>query len=175
MSELLQRPETMVDVYRLLPEGTPIEVIGNQFYISPAPNLSHFNIVDAIVDELKKIVSKEHVGRVFFAPVDVFLGDKNAIQPDIFFIRNQNLQIIQEEGIFGAPDIIIEVLSRENKNADLINKKAVYEEFGVNEYFIINPVDKEVIIYYLEDRKYTPAPAKRGKLISRLLDIEINF
>lgn len=50
MSELLKRPETMVDVYRLLPEGTPIQVIDNQFYMSPAPGFSHFNTVDSIVD-----------------------------------------------------------------------------------------------------------------------------
>ena len=175
MSELLQRPETMVDVYRLLPEGTPIQVIDNEFYMSPAPNLSHFNIVDSIVDELKKIVSKEAVGKVFFAPVDVFLGEKNAVQPDIFFISNQRTDIIHEEGVYGAPNIIIEVLSPGNKNADLIKKKSVYEEFGVNEYFIVNPIDKEVLAYYLDNKKYSQQPTQTGRLITKILKAEISF
>jgi len=144
MSELLAKPETMVDIYRLLPEGTPVQVIDNRFYMSPAPNFPHFNIVDTIIDELKKIVQKLNSGRVIFAPVDVFLGDKNAVQPDIFYISNENAHIIQESGIFGAPDWIIEVLSTGNQNADLVKKKAVYEEFGVKEYFIVNPADKSV-------------------------------
>ncbi len=42
MEALLQKPKTLVDVYRLLPEGTPIQVIQNQFYMSPSPLFNHF-------------------------------------------------------------------------------------------------------------------------------------
>lgn len=127
----------MVDVYRLLPEGTPIQVIDNQFYMSQAPNVPHFRILDSLYDKLRKLVKKSALGEIFFAPVDVFLGDKNAVQPDIFYIRNENAHIIRETGVFGAPDLIAEVLSPGNQNADLVKKKAVYEEFDVKEYFII--------------------------------------
>ena len=175
MSELLTKPETMVDIYRLLPEGTPVQVINNKLYMSPAPNFPHFNIVDTIVEKLKKIVSKKDSGRVIFAPVDVFLGNKNAVQPDIFYISNENAHIIKEPGVFGAPDLIVEVLSRGNKKADLVKKKAVYEEFGVKEYFIINPADKSVIAYFLENKTYIEQPAQKGKLISKLLNAEISF
>lgn len=175
MSELLTKPETMVDIYRLLPEGTPVQVINNQIYMSPAPNFPHFNIVDTIVEKLKKIVSKKDSGRVIFAPVDVFLGNKNAVQPDIFYISNKNAGIIKESGVFGAPDLIVEVLSRKNKNADLVKKKSVYEEFGVKEYFIVNPADKRVITYYLESNKYFEQTTQKGKLISKLLSAEISF
>jgi len=175
MSELLKRPETMVDVYRLLPEGTPIQVINNEFYMSPAPDFSHFNIVDSIVDNLKKAMAKKNSGRVVFAPVDVFLGDKNVVQPDIFYILKENFFKIKEDGIYGAPDIIIEVLSPGNKNADLVKKKAVYEEFGVKEYFIIDPADKGVITYYLENEKYIGQTSQKEKLVSKLLNAEINF
>jgi len=175
MSELLTKPETMVDIYRLLPEGTPVQVINNQIYMSPAPNFPHFNIVDTIVEKLKKIVSKKDSGRVIFAPVDVFLGNKNAVQPDIFYISNENAGIIKESGVFGAPDLIVEVLSRKNKNADLVKKKSVYEEFGVKEYFIVNPADKRVITYYLESNKYFEQTTQKGKLISKLLSAEISF
>lgn len=96
MSELLKRPETMVDVYRLLPEGTPVQLIDNKFYMSPAPNLPHFEIIDSIVFKLKKTVKERGSGRVFYAPVDVFLGKRNAVQPDIFFISKDNLHIIME-------------------------------------------------------------------------------
>lgn len=175
MSELLTKPETMVDIYRLLPEGTPIQVINNEFYMSPAPNVPHFNIVDTIVAKLKKIVPKKKSGKVMFAPVDVFLGDKNAVQPDIFYISNENAHIIHESGIFGSPDLIIEVLSHGNKNADLVKKKAVYEEYGVKEYFIVDPADKNVIAYYLENDKYVEQTSLKGKLVSKLLNTEIAF
>lgn len=164
----------MVDVYRLLPEGTPIQVINNEFYMSPAPDFSHFNTVDSIVDKLKQIVKKTG-GRVVFAPVDVFLGDRNAIQPDIFYISKDHLHIIEEDGIYGSPDLIIEVLSPGNKNADLIKKKAVYEEFGVKEYFIVDPADKAVITYYLENGTFVEQPSQKGKLVTQVLCAAIGF
>jgi Uma2 family endonuclease len=168
----------MVDVYRLLPEGTPIQVIENQFYMSPAPNVPHFRIVDSLSDKLRKIVKENGLGEVFFAPVDVFLGDANAVQPDVFYISHENAGMIHKEAIFGAPDLIIEVLSPENQNADLVKKKAIYEEFGVKEYFIVDPSDKDVIkdviTYYLEGQKFIEQTSQKGKLKSKLLDVEIS-
>ena len=175
MSELVNRPQTMVDIYRLLPEGTPIQVIDNEFYMSPAPNFSHFDVVDRIVDELKKIVARKNSGRVIFAPVAVFLGDKNAVQPDIFFISTENANIIREEGIFGAPDLIIEVLSKGNANADLVKKKAIYEAFGIKEYFIVDPDNKSVITYFFDNHTYVEQTTQQGRLISRVLGEDIGF
>lgn len=64
----------MVDIYRLLPEGTLIQVINNKFYISPALNVPHFRIVGSLADEFRSIVKESGLREVFFAPVDVFLG-----------------------------------------------------------------------------------------------------
>ena len=175
MSVLMHKPETLVDVYRLLPEGTPIQVINNQCYISPSPNFQHFDVLDKIADALKEEIKKENPGRIFFAPLDVFLGTTNAIQPDIFFISNANKTFIKEDGIYGAPDLIVEVLSPSNKNTDLIKKKAVYEQFGVKEYFIVDPSDKSVLGYYLKDGKYAEPKKQKAKLTSKILSKTFSF
>ncbi len=78
-------------------------------------------------------------------------------------------------GIFGAPDLIVEVLSAGNQNADLAKKKAVYEEFGVKEYFIIDPSDKTEITYFIENSQFIEQQRQKGKFISRILIAEINF
>ena len=170
MSVLMQRPQTLVDVYRLLPEGTPIQVINNQFYMSPSPNFLHFDVLDKISDALKEEVKKLNCGRIFFAPLDVFFGTQNAVQPDIFFISNNNNKLIKEDGIYGAPDLIVEILSPGNRNADLVKKKAVYEQFGVKEYFIVDPVDKSVLCYYLKNGKYAEVKKQKAKFASKLLN-----
>jgi Uma2 family endonuclease len=175
MSELLTKPETMVDIYRLLPEGTPVQVINNHLYMSPAPNVPHFRIVSSLSDQFRRIVRESGLGEVFFAPVDVYLGDKNAIQPDVFYISNENAHIIKEDAVYGSPDLIVEVLSPGNKKADLVKKKAIYEEFGIKEYFIVNPADRSVITYYLENKTYIEQKLQKGKLISKLLNAEIAF
>lgn len=99
---------------------------------------------------------------MIFAPVDVFLGDKNAVHPDIFYISNGNAPIIKEAGVFGSPDLIVEVLSPGNQNADLIKKKAIYEEFEVKEYFIVDPGDKSVITYYFKNKNMFCKDRKKG-------------
>src|SRR3954469_1032291 len=162
MSVLMNRPKNMLDVYKLLPEGTPIQLINNKFYMSPAPSFNHFEIVDIIVDIIKSEVKKQANGKVIFAPVDVYLGTKTAVQPDIMFIHKDRLDIIHSDGVYGAPDLIIEVLSPGNKNDDLVKKKEVYETFGVKEYFIVEPSDKSVIAYYLKNNAFIEQKKTKG-------------
>lgn len=175
MSELMSRPKTMVDIYRLLPEGTPIQVINNEFYMSPSPNFQHFDICDRIIETLKAEVKQSKLGRVFFAPIDVFLGSTSAVQPDIFFISNAKKNFIREDGIYGAPDLIVEVLSPGNKNADLLKKKDLYEQHGVQEYYIVEPSDKSVISYFLRNGKYIDQPIQKQCLVSELLQKTLTF
>jgi len=169
MSILMNRPKNMLDVYKLLPEGTPIQLINDRFYMSPAPNIPHFEIVDKLTAQLRDFVTKNNLGKIFFAPVDVYLGTKNAVQPDIMFVHKDNFDIIHSDGIHGAPDIVIEVLSPSNKNDDLVKKKEVYEIFGVKEYFIVDPSDKAVITYYLKEKSFTEQKKSKGKIASKIL------
>lgn len=171
----MQKPKTLVDVYRLLPEGTPIQVIQNQFYMSPSPTFDHFSIAREIFVQLYSHVTENNLGEAIYAPVDVYLGDKNAVQPDVFFISNVNKQYIRKDGIYGAPDLIVEVLSPSNRNADLIKKKTVYEQFGVKEYFIVEPSDKTVLSFYLKDGSYTEPKKQKSKFTSKLLGKTFSF
>jgi Uma2 family endonuclease len=175
MSVLMQKPKTLIDVYRLLPEGTPIQVIQNQFYMSPSPRFDHFSVSKEIFIKLNTYVTQNDLGEVIYAPVDVYLGNSNAVQPDVFFISNSNKHFIKEDGIYGAPDLIVEVLSPGNRNTDLIKKKGVYEQFGVKEYFIVDPADKSVLSYYLKDGKYADPKKQRAKFTSKQLGKTFSF
>lgn len=175
MALLMKRPENLLEVYKLLPEGTPIQLINNRFYMSPAPLFKHFETVDSIVEALKDEVKKNSIGKVVFAPVDVYLGSKNAFQPDIMFIHKNNFDIIKEDGIHGAPDMVIEVLSPGNRNDDIVKKKDVYGSFGVKEYFIVDPFDKAVITYYLKNGAFEEQKKYTGKLASKILRKTISF
>jgi Uma2 family endonuclease len=60
-------------------------------------------------------------------------------------------------GCVGAPDLIMEILSLGSNSKELKNKYEVYEENGVNEYWIIHPSEKTLLIYTLIDKKYVPS------------------
>jgi Uma2 family endonuclease len=95
---------------------------------------------------------------VFNAPFEVYLNfDKTdeypiMYQPDIFVICDES----KHDGnkINGAPDFIIEILSPFNKRHDKNTKFRHYQRFGVKEYWIVDPVEKSVIVYILKDGKY---------------------
>jgi Uma2 family endonuclease len=175
MEKVLSRPQSMLDVYKLLPEGTPIQLINNRLYMSPAPRFIHFDVVKKIFKQLEEIVTNNNLGIVAFAPVDVYLGVNNAVQPDVFFIANENAHCIKDDGVHGAPDIIVEVLSPGNKNNDLIKKKHQYEKYRVKEYFIVDADDKTVVTYYLKNNKYVLQKSVKGKLKTKLLNTVFTF
>lgn len=110
------------------------------------------------------------------APVDVFLDERNVVQPDILTIMAERMTILTDEGqIKGAPDFIIEVLSPGNKKHDTEKKKTLYEKFGVKEYFIVDPDNKEVITYYAANKKFVKQASVKGKVKSKLLKKVFSF
>ena len=163
-------PETAVDIYRSLPEGTRCEVLYNQLSMTPAPNTKHQLLSIKISALLYNYLEESNKGVVFNAPTDVYFEDKRSvIQPDVFVIMNEHKSIIRDEGVYGVPDIIFEILSRNRVN-DTFKKKTLYEEVGVKEYFIIDPADKTVVMYALNDEhKYEIIYEIIGKIASAIL------
>lgn len=162
-------PRTAMEVFELLPEGTLCQVIENQLYMSPAPTFPHFLIVKSIYGKINDFVEKNKLGMVAFAPVDVYLDEKNVAQPDIFFIAQEREDTITTKGIKGSPDIIIEILSEGNASFDLGEKKNVYERNGVKEYFAVDCKTKKVNAFYPESGKYKEVTLKAGEVKSKLL------
>ncbi|MCY7310014.1 MAG: Uma2 family endonuclease, partial [Chitinophagaceae bacterium] len=99
----------------------------------------------------------------------------NAYQPDIIFISSNNSAATVKNGkVFGAPEIVVEVLSPGNAGDDKVKRK-VYESNGVKEYFIVSPSSKEVISYYHTGKKYEKGTAQKGKIVSRMLKRTFKF
>jgi Uma2 family endonuclease len=137
-----------------------VELIrGRIFKMSPAPNTNHQRLLSRF-HALFYQIFKGNKCEVFMAPTDVILPIANkkressttVVQPDLFVICNSS--IVESGGIFGVPDLIIEILSPHTKKKDLQNKYDVYEEAGVKEYWIAMPEQKLVEVFVLENQKY---------------------
>ncbi|HZH36917.1 MAG TPA: Uma2 family endonuclease [Flavisolibacter sp.] len=167
-------PRTIVEVFESLPEGTLCQVINNELIMSPAPSSRHQQILRDIFRQIDKHVLSNQLGEVLFAPVDVYLDEENVYQPDIVFISNQQIHILQEK-INGAPDLIVEILSPGSDKYDKKEKKAVYERSGVKEYWIVDPHTKNTTGYQLQGEHYLEMPAGEGRIQSALLQTTILF
>src|SRR5574337_107390 len=122
---IIHPPRTLMEVFKMLPEGTQAELINNRLYMSPSPIGKHQRILRTLFRSIDTFSSKGKLGEVFFAPFDVFLDEtENAVQPDLIFIASANLHIVDDDGVIhGVPDLLIEVLSPGNSDHDTIIKK----------------------------------------------------
>ena len=173
--QVLIPPKTVFEVFESLPEGTLCQVINNILVMSPAPSDTHQKIVGKIFSRLLTFVESKELGEVRIAHYDIYLSRKNVYQPDIIFIAKENVHRIEEKGLNGTPDIVIEVLSPKTAKYDLEDKKEVYERYGVKEYWIVDPFTKHVTFYSLINETFTEVETKDGVIKSRLLNISIKF
>ena len=154
-----------------LPESNlPTELWDGELVISPAPSFLHQLKVDRFHDLLKTWVRRHRLGETALAPIDMVLTTRRATQPDVVFISNERLGIIKER-IVGAADLVAEVISPGSRRRDRIDKRDLYEQHGVREYWLIDPEARTVEVLYLESGTYQLAgrwhPGERAR--SRLL------
>ncbi|MBE9585744.1 Uma2 family endonuclease [Mucilaginibacter sp. JRF] len=176
MKHILDIPRNAMEVFNMLPEGTLCEVIDNVLYMSPSPTTNHQRILLDIASALKFNTTQAQTGEAFIAPCDVYLdGEQNVVQPDIIFVSNAKAGIIQKKGLYGAPDLVIEILSS-NKSYDQEKKFELYERNAIPEYFIIDSETKQVWHYLLINNQYQEqTDQKHGQIIIDQLSLNINF
>jgi Uma2 family endonuclease len=142
-------------------------ILGKIFTMSPAPSSWHQHAVSVLHGNLFQFL-KGRPCRVFPAPFDVVLltaeGIPNTVvQPDVTVVCD--LTKITEQGCYGTPDLIVEVISKSSVYKDLHEKYSVYEQAGVNEYWIVHPHDRTLIIFSLYEGRYKPSkPLTRGDI-----------
>jgi len=159
--------------YLELPEDSyQYQVINGELVMTPAPYTIHQQVSINIVDKLIQFLKSNPIGRILYAPVDVVINETNVFQPDILFISTENSKIITQKNVTGPPDLVIEILSPSTGYYDLTEKKDVYAEFGVKEYWIVDPKKQSVEIYTNETKKFKSEQRLEtsGILKSRVLD-----
>lgn len=127
-------------------------VEGIRYDLQPAPVVNHQRVLGTLYLMVHQTCHAN--GVILFAPLDVFLDEDNQFQPDLVFILHEHAAIITEKRIEGAPDLVAEILSPSTSQNDKIRKKRQYERFGVQEYWVIDPVHRTVDQFILEQGKY---------------------
>ncbi len=126
--------------------------------MTPSPSAKHQEISFNLSRLFGNYLFKKHC-KGFAAPSDVrFPKNKDSksdkqvytvLQPDLYIVCD--LSKIDTRGCFGAPDLIIEIVSAKNSKLDVKDKFAIYEENGVREYWIVSPNDETVNVFVLDE------------------------
>lgn len=150
MSGALIQPTSWED-YLALPDTVMAEYLDGEIYMMAAPTRAHQTILmelSALIHN--KIKSGGGDCAVYPAPFGVRLSaEKNdTVEPDISVICDKSK--LTKEGCTGAPDWIIEIVSPSDPKHDYVDKLKLYLDAGVREYWIVNPMNKSVIVYHLD-------------------------
>lgn len=118
--------------------------------MTPSPSYNHQKMVGNFFGVLRdKLKGSPCVPIV--APMDVYFDDNNFVQPDVMVVCG-NSKI--KDKVFGAPDLVVEVLSPSTSLKDKREKKILYERFGVKEYIICYPEESFLERYCLDGQRY---------------------
>ncbi|MCF2489830.1 Uma2 family endonuclease [Dyadobacter sp. CY347] len=166
-------PALITNISQLDPNGTftyadyilwrieeRIELIkGKIFKMSPAPNLTHQRISTQLQGAIFNFLGNQSCD-LFSAPFDVRLHSLSksivansdiytVVQPDLCVVCDKSK--LDERGCLGAPDLVIEILSPGNSRKEMDDKFELYQESGVREYWLVEPVECAVFVYVRND------------------------
>jgi Uma2 family endonuclease len=99
-------------------------------------------------------LKKNKIGNVFSAPCDIVFSDTDIVQPDLLFISAEHASIVTEKNVQGAPDLVIEITSPSTRKTDEVIKRKLYEQYGVGEYWVVDPELEMVKVYRRVNGRY---------------------
>jgi Uma2 family endonuclease len=171
MLTLQDELKTAADYAALPDDREQYELIAGEIIMVPPPTTVHQDILTILIEQLGPLVRRRKLGKILPSPVNVFATEHDVYQPDLLFVRKENLGIIHMDGVHGSPDFVIEILSPSNAYYDLRLKKAIYEQIGVREYWIVDPMERSIDCYENSANGFTPIVA--GKRTGRVCSVVI--
>ncbi|MBF0554580.1 MAG: Uma2 family endonuclease [Nitrospirae bacterium] len=181
LTEIINGVEVLTHppVYEQLDMGLCLtEIINGEVIVGPSPFGKHQDIVFNLADIMRRHVKTNNLGKVYLSPLDVILEEGiNRVQPDILFIRKENMSIMQD-WVRGIPDMVCEVVLPWSYGRDTGSKKAIYEKYRVPEYWIVLPELQNIVISTIENGKYVtyPSAAKTGVVTSKVIEgLQVNI
>jgi Uma2 family endonuclease len=141
----------VLEQYEALPEDIRVEVFDGVMYDMTSPSQIHQTILTELLVSLRNYIrTNNEKCSVFPAPFDVKLNYSplTIVQPDLMIVSDP--EKLDGNRCNGAPDFIIEIVSPGNASDDYIRKLYYYKNYGVREYWIVDPMRKTVTVNYFE-------------------------
>lgn len=143
MSALVPR-YTAREIRRFPDDRVRYEVIRGELFVTPAPGLGHQRTVVELAALFRDYLDRNALGEVLVAPFEVELTEDSAVQPDVLVILADRAHLLTRKRLMGPPSLAVEVISYTSKRTDRLQKRRLYQEEGVPEYWIVDPDERRV-------------------------------
>lgn len=155
---------TVDEFFALVPDGQKADLVDGVIYLASPDTRRSDRIGGFIRFLLEGNASKKGLGEVYGSRFAFKLSEFRASEPDISFVRAERLHLVEERGMAGGPDLAVEVISRDSRQRDYGEKKQLYAEAGVSEYWIIDPLQSRAEFHRLAEGRYELAPLERNRI-----------
>lgn len=142
------------DLREIPEDGRRYEILEGELCVTPSPTWTHQNISSNLHTLLHVHVKEHDLGALLSAPFDVILDRHTVVEPDLVFVSRARLGMLQERGVEGAPDLVIEILSPSTEQRDRGAKQHVYARYGVAHYWIVDPAARCITERVLRESAY---------------------
>lgn len=140
---------TYNDIVEFGNEGDHWEIFDGELVVSPPPNVKHQVVSGNLHQILRSFFHQKRLGKLLAAPIGVYFDVKTFFEPDLVYVSNENKNRIKENYIEGAPDLVVEIISPSSVKRDRGYKFRRYALEGVQEYWIVDPINEVVEIFEL--------------------------
>ena len=148
------------------PEEERVELIDGKIYYMAAPSKKHQELLRRLSNSFTNYLHGKSCD-IYFAPfdvrIDLDIGKDSTFQPDLIVICDD--EKLDEKGLNGSPDFVIEILSKSTASRDRVIKYNKYLRVGVKEYWIVDPFHETVIVNLLTSGKYMDKTYTKGDVI----------
>lgn len=129
-------------------DGMRHELIDGVHHVTPCPVLHHQELLGRLHLAIGNFLAGcPEVGRVLLSPFDIVFTRWDVVEPDLLVIASDQLDILTEANVQGAPALVIEILSPSTRKRDLGIKRQLFDRGGVREYWIVDPRARDLTVY----------------------------
>jgi len=142
------------------------EYIDGEIYLLASPKTLHQKILGDLYFAFYNWFQGKNC-RPMLAPYDITLKRNpeniNVVQPDLMVICDLEEKLDERDYYMGTPALVVEILSESTRRKDLVKKLDLYMSTGIKEYWIVNPLNKEVTVYLFEDETVSKNATYKNK------------
>lgn len=138
------------------------DLIRGEIIMASPATIGHERLTGFLYFILHAFVDEKKLGLIVGSRVAMKLDDENAPEPDLMFIRNDRLHLLGNTEIFGPADVAIEVISPGSRRLDTVDKKKLYAEYGVPEYWLIDIHKQEAHFWRNENATWKNLPVDKN-------------
>jgi Uma2 family endonuclease len=139
---------TYDDFARIPNDGKRHEIIDGVHYVTPAPVRRHQQLLGRLHLAIGGFLEDHpEMGQAYLSPLDTVFSPWDVVEPDLLFVAADQLDILTEPNIQGAPALVVEILSPSTRRRDMGIKRQLFDRGGVREYWIVDPKAVEVTVY----------------------------